>query len=77
MPIEHQYVVRSVTFLDEGMIEIEWTDVAEHDDKGGTFMRTQITAEGQETDQQVGYWAAELRQDADEMLYAWLKVRRG
>lgn len=76
MPIEHEYVVRSVTFLQDGIIEIEWTDANEHDEKGGTFIRSQITREGQQAEQQVGYYATELVQDADELLYAWLKTRR-
>lgn len=76
MPVQHEYVIRTITFLQDGMIEIEWTDGAEHDDLGGTFHRTQITAEGQQSDEQVTYWANEIRQDADEFLYAWLKTRR-
>lgn len=76
MPIVHEYVVISVTFNQEGAMEIEWTDAAEHDEMGGTFVRTQITAEAMEAYPRVGYYANELRQDVDELLYAFLKERK-
>jgi hypothetical protein len=76
MPVERDLVVLVITFIQEGGVEVEWVDANEHDELGGTVWHSRITKEGQQSDAQVGYYADELRQDAEELLHAWLKTRR-
>ena len=71
------YVISGVQFDEDGGITIQWADADEVDDEGGTYHNTHISPFGQERDARVGYYSAELRQDVEELLHAWLKYRRG
>lgn len=69
-------VVLSLSFGEEGEIEMAWTDVSTHDDYSALVTSEVITEAGQNADEQVGYWSRELRQSVDEFLGAWRNYKR-
>lgn len=66
--------VVAIQLADDGQINIDWVDSSEMSPKGGELHSTFVTLSGQESDEQVDYWAKEIRQDADEFLHAVLKM---
>ena len=66
--------VLHVQFEEDGDIQIHWTRPQDHSELAATFHTTMITREGLESDQDLSYYASEIRGDALELLMAWLKV---
>lgn len=66
--------VVSISLADDGQINIDWIDTAEMTPQGGEYHSTFVTLGGQEADEQVEYWAKEIRQDLDEFLHHVLKM---
>ena len=67
--------IQHISINDEdGRIQIDWLDTEEMKPGGGQFHTIYVTMRGQETDEQVAYWSTELRQDAEELLHAALKM---
>lgn len=67
--------VLQVQFEENGDLQIHWTRPQEQTDLGATFHTTLITREGLESNEDLNYYANELRGDAHEVLMAWLKVQ--
>lgn len=74
----HKKAVRvlSVSFGDEGEIEVSWTDENEHSNLGATVFSQVITPEGQQASEEMAYWTTELRQTVDEFLGNWRNFLR-
>ena len=66
--------VVSISLADDGQINIDWIATAAMSPQGGEYHSTFVTLGGQEADEQVEYWAKEIRQDADEFLHHVLKM---
>lgn len=62
--------VQGVSLEEDGTIIIHWADPKRQSELGGTAFQSYITVDGQESDEQVAYYAKELRQDVVELLEA-------
>lgn len=65
-----------IRFDDEGTVYIEWAYESEQTRQGGTVRTTYITLDGQDKDEQIGYFVKELQEDASELLAAWEESQR-
>lgn len=63
-----------VQFEDNGDIQIHWTRPSDHSEFAATYHTTLISREGLESDEDLTYYASEVRDDVYEMLMAWLKL---
>ena len=68
-------VILNLQFEQNGDIQVHWTRPDDHSMVDATYYTTLVSREGQESDQQLNYWADELRGDALEFLMAFLKLR--
>ena len=66
-----------IAFLDDGGINIEWSDDLEQSPEGGTAHSTYISMFGRQTYPHVGTYAEELKQDAEELLAWFIKYKKG
>jgi hypothetical protein len=64
-----------VTFEDEGGLTFYWSRPSDQTDTESTFHTTAISREGLESDPDLTYYASEIREDALELVMAWLKTR--
>lgn len=69
-------LVQTISFDEEGGIIVTWIDPVESDRYGSELRQSHVSPEAQESDQQLSYYAAELRQDVQEFLAAWVRFRR-
>ena len=69
-------MITRITFDDDGSIIFDWVEESEIDDNGGESHTTWITPDGLTLADELGYYAKELRDDADEMLGRYLDVRK-
>jgi hypothetical protein len=66
-----------IRFLDDGGINVEWSDDTEQSPEGGTAHSTYISQYGQQSYPHVETYAGELRQDAQELLAWFNKYKKG
>lgn len=71
-----EQTVASIGFDEAGGISIAWVVESDNNEDGGTMYQSVITEEGQKASAELTYWAAELRQSADEFLAHWRRYKR-
>lgn len=69
-------MITRISFDDDGSIVFEWVEESEVDDNGGESHQTWITPDGLGLEEELAYYAKELREDADELLGRYLNVRK-